>query len=77
MGQFYYFLISTQFYKNANISLSMNYNTKQPFKELTICEHIILNSKLGHPLEHVKQISFNKVGDNYIINIPYIITLHY
>jgi hypothetical protein len=77
MGQFYYFLISTQFYKNANISLSMNYNTKQPFKELTICEHIILNSKLGHPLEHVKQISFNKVGDNYIINVPYIISLPY
>ncbi len=76
-GQIYYFLISTQFYKNANINLSMNYNTKQPFKYLTICEHISLNSKLGHPLEHVNKTSFNKVGDKYIINIPYIITIPY
>ena len=75
MGQLYYFLISTVNSKNANISLSMNYNNKQPFKNLTICEHSSLNSELQYILESANQISFNKVEDEYKINFPYIISL--
>ena len=75
MGQLYYFLIFVGNRKNANISLSMNYNKNQPFKNLTIYEHQILNPKLQYTLESVNQISLNKVEDEYKINIPYIISL--
>ena len=77
MGQFYYFLIPIQNSKNVNISLSMNYNTKQPFKDLTICEHNYVISQLIYKIEHVNPISFNKVEDKYIINFPYVISLTY
>jgi len=75
MGQLYYFLIFVEKRKNANISLSMNYNNKQPFKYLTICEHSSLNSKLQYTLKNDNQISFNKVEDEYTINLRYIISL--
>ena len=75
MGHLYYFLIFSKDRKNANISLSMNYNNKLPFKNLTIYEYRTLNPKLQYTLESVNQISFNKVGDEYIINSPYIISL--
>ena len=78
-GQFYYILISTYTYpknfKNANITLSMNYNPKKPFEYLTIYEHNSLDSNLKYTLEIDNQVSFNKVEDKYLIKIPYIISL--
>ena len=67
MGQFYYVLINCKDKKNANISLSLDYNTKQPFNYMTIYEHSSRNSKWESTLESDNLISFNKVEDDYVI----------
>ena len=56
MGQFYYVLIYCEDKKNANISLSLDYNTKQPFNYMTIYEHSSPNSKWESTLESDNQI---------------------
>ena len=78
-GHSYYFYIKstgTKAWKNANLSLTMDYNFENPFKLVHISEHSSLDSYWRSQEEVYKHSLFSNEGDESTIFIPYTISLY-
>lgn len=76
-GHSYYFYIKSndeKHWKNANLSLTTNYNSENPFKLVYIYELNSLDSLFQYKEKASKETSFKNDDENTIL-IPYIISL--